>query len=87
MRKVELKGIVLKVLKQGTNQTVVLFMDNQAGKIVLSVNRTHKLFYEIKEGMILSTTVSIKGFTDLKRKICNGLNIESYEILNVKGGE
>ncbi|EEU79977.1 hypothetical protein CUN31_03395 [Enterococcus faecalis] len=87
MREVKLKGIVLKILKQGIHQTIILFRDNQAGKLILSVNRTHKLFYEIKEGMVLSVTATLVGITDSDRKTRNSLSIESYELLNVKGGE
>lgn len=84
MRQVELRGIVLKILKQGIHQTIVIFKDNHAGDVILAVNRTHKLFYEIRENMVLSLLVSINGFTDKQRKVRNGLSIESYEILNIE---
>ncbi len=81
MQTIKLKGLVLKIIKHGTNQVIVLFRDNCSGKIILSVNRTQKLFYEIKEGMVLSGEASLRGNIDRHGKAHNNLNLESYEIL------
>lgn len=87
MKIVELHGMVVRIINPGINHCRFIFNDQETGDLLLSVDRTHKLFYEIQNGMILNLKVSLKSLMVRGNYIQNGLSVVAYELQNVKENE
>lgn len=86
MKTVKLRGIVVKVLKLGVNHCTFIFNNHETGNLIIAVDRTHGLFYEIRNGMILSIEVSLRTFQGKGKYIRNSLSVINYEIQKMEGG-
>ena len=84
MKIIELQGMVVRIINLGINHCRFIFNDQETGDLILSVDRTHKLFYEIQNGMILNLKVSLKSLMVRRNYIQNSLSVVAFELQNVR---